>query len=140
MSLLEKRCPTCNSLEFKGHSRYTVQSGEPRWIYHCSSCDSYFSETKQTFGEGLRTPLSRIAMVLDAPQRRHGHQCRLSRVQSGQEQRLSVVGTVGRSQGNVAVICAVPSVLGTTLLKGMRCIRECTKTSLRTNRRDGRSC
>ena len=66
MSLLEKRCPTCNSLEFKGHSRYTVQSGEPRWIYHCSSCDSYFSETKQTFGEGLRTPLSRIAMVLDA--------------------------------------------------------------------------
>ena len=66
MSLLEKRCPTWNSAEFKGHSRYTVQSGETRWIYPCSECGSYFSETKHTFLEGLRTPLRQIATVLDA--------------------------------------------------------------------------
>ncbi len=66
MSLLEKRCPPCASPGFKGHSRYTIQSGETRWIYHCSECGSYFSQTKQTFLEGLRTPLSRIVPVLDA--------------------------------------------------------------------------
>ena len=66
MSLFERRCPTCNSGEVKGHSRYTIQSGETRWIYHCPECGSYFSETKHTFLEGLRTPLSRIAMILDA--------------------------------------------------------------------------
>lgn len=66
MSLLEKHCPTCNSSEFKGHSRYEIQSGETRWIYHCPKCGSYFSETKHTFLEGLRSPLSRIATVLDA--------------------------------------------------------------------------
>jgi len=66
MSLLEKHCPTCNSSEYKGHCRYTIQSGETRWIYRCSECGSYFSETKDTFLEGLRTPLSRIAMILDA--------------------------------------------------------------------------
>ena len=66
MSLLEKRCPTCNSSEHKGHCRYTIQSGETRWIYRCVKCGSYFSETKDTFLEGLRTPLSRIATILDA--------------------------------------------------------------------------
>ena len=66
MSLLEKRCPPCNSSEYKGHCRYTIQSGETRWIYRCSECGSYFSETKDTFLEGLRTPLSRISMILDA--------------------------------------------------------------------------
>ena len=66
MSLLEKRCPTCNSSEEKGHCRYTIQSGETRWIYRCVKCGSYFSETKDTFLEGLRTPLSRISMILDA--------------------------------------------------------------------------
>ena len=66
MSLFERRCPPCNSAELKGHSRYTIQSGETRWSYHCAECGSYFSETKHTFLEGLRTPLSRIAMILDA--------------------------------------------------------------------------
>ena len=66
MFLLAKRCPPCNSLEFRRHSRYTIQSGEVRWIYCCQQCGKYFSETKHTFLEGLRTPLSRIAQVLDA--------------------------------------------------------------------------
>lgn len=66
MSLLEKHCPTCNSSEYKGHCRYTIQSGEVRWIYRCVQCGSYFSETKDTFLEGLRTPLSRISTILDA--------------------------------------------------------------------------
>jgi len=64
MSLLEKRCPGWNSLEFKGHSRYTIQSGEMRWIYPCSKGGLYFSETKAPFLEGLRPPLSRMLRVL----------------------------------------------------------------------------
>jgi len=44
-----------------------VQCDElPRRIYHCPGCDSYFSETKNTILEGLRTPLSHITQVLDA--------------------------------------------------------------------------
>lgn len=66
MSLFERRCPSCNSSEFKGHSRYRVLNGEVRWIYRCLTCGRYFSETKHTFLERLRTPLSRIAMILDA--------------------------------------------------------------------------
>jgi hypothetical protein len=39
---------------------------ELRHIYECNSCGNFFSETKGTPLEGLRTPLSRIIEVLDA--------------------------------------------------------------------------
>jgi len=65
MSLTEQQCPDCNSLEYKPHTTYRVGSGEQRTIYHCQ-CGNYFSETKNTPLEGLKTPLSRISTVLEA--------------------------------------------------------------------------
>ncbi|MBS1251986.1 MAG: hypothetical protein MAG451_01022 [Anaerolineales bacterium] len=58
-------CPDCRSENFKSHTTYTVH-GEQRHIYHCDECGSYFSQTKNTALEGLRTPLSRITTILDA--------------------------------------------------------------------------
>jgi len=65
MQLFQTRCPDCNSGNFKSHTAYTVHE-EQRHIYHCEDCGSYFSETKNTALEGLRTPLSRIITILDA--------------------------------------------------------------------------
>ena len=66
MDLFEKRCPDCGGSSLKRHTRYTIGSGEQRWIYLCESCESYFSETKQTLLENLRTPLSQIVQVMEA--------------------------------------------------------------------------
>jgi transposase-like protein len=66
MSLAERHCPECNSTQFKRHTGYTVQNGEQRAIYRCQECGNYFSETKNTPLEGLRTPLSRVALILEA--------------------------------------------------------------------------
>ena len=66
MDLLEKRCRECGGLSLKRHTRYAIVSGEQRWIYFCETCESYFSETKHTVLENLRTPLSRVAQVMDA--------------------------------------------------------------------------
>lgn len=65
MQLNQIRCPDCNSQTFKPHTTYLV-NGELRHIYHCDDCGAYFSETKNTASEGLRTPLSRIITILDA--------------------------------------------------------------------------
>lgn len=66
MSLTEQHCPECNSTQFKRPTSYTIQNGEQRIIYRCQACGNYFSETKNTPLEGLRTPLSRVAMILEA--------------------------------------------------------------------------
>ena len=62
----ENRCPMCDSENIAHHTTYTIHSGETRHIFHCRACQGYFSETKNTPLAGLRTPLSRIIMVLDA--------------------------------------------------------------------------
>ena len=66
MSLLKRYCPECHSEQFKRHTGYTVSTGEQRAIYYCLAGGTYFSETKNTPLEGLKTPLSRISTVLDA--------------------------------------------------------------------------
>lgn len=67
MLLTQIRCPECNSEDPSIHTTYTVQvDGEQRHIHHCKECDNFFSETKNTPLEGLRTPLSKIVMVIDA--------------------------------------------------------------------------
>ena len=62
----ENCCPTCNSENIEPHTTYTTQEGEQRSIFHCQDCQNYFSETKNTPLAGLRTPLSKIMMVIDA--------------------------------------------------------------------------
>ncbi len=66
MSLTEQHCPECKGKEFKPHTTYTVNSGEQRTLYQCQACEAYFSETKNTPLEGLKTPLSRISTILEA--------------------------------------------------------------------------
>ena len=66
MSLTTIRCPECYSENHKLHTSYTVGSGEKREICHCKECGNYFSETKNTPLEGLRTSLSFIILVLNA--------------------------------------------------------------------------
>jgi transposase-like protein len=66
MSFSQHHCPECNSENFKRHTGYTLKNGEPRAIYYCRDCDSYFSETKNTPLEGLKTSISRIALILEA--------------------------------------------------------------------------
>jgi transposase-like protein len=66
MFLTERHCPECNSENLKRHTGYSVHSGEQRAIYHCQDCGNYFSETRNTPLAGLKTPLSRIAIVLEA--------------------------------------------------------------------------
>ncbi len=41
-----------------------IRDGDLRQLYKCNDCGCCFSETKNTVIEGLRTPISRIIMVL----------------------------------------------------------------------------
>jgi len=66
MALLSFHCPYCNSKHCKTHTTYKILSGEERNIYHCQDCGKYFSQTKNTALEGLKTPISTIAQVLEA--------------------------------------------------------------------------
>jgi transposase-like protein len=66
MSLIQRRCPECNSEDFKRHCGYTIKSGEARDLFVCQDCHNYFSETKHTPLERLKTPVSRISLVLEA--------------------------------------------------------------------------
>ena len=43
-----------------------IRGGEERQLYKCMDCGTCFSETTNTVLEGLRTPVSRIIMVLTA--------------------------------------------------------------------------
>lgn len=60
------RCPSCDSPAVKPHTPYTLQTGEARIIYYCPKCGEYFSQTSATPLAGLRTPVSRIQLILDA--------------------------------------------------------------------------
>ena len=66
MSLTKQHCPECNAEDFKRHTTYRVKSGEQRSIFCCQECGDYFSETNNTPLAGLKTPLSRISMVVEA--------------------------------------------------------------------------
>lgn len=62
----ETSCPSCQSENIQVHTTYTIQTGEQRCLYQCQLCQEYFSETQNTPLAGLRTPLSRIRVVIDA--------------------------------------------------------------------------
>mgnify|MGYP001822460862 CR=1 FL=1 len=66
MSLTRQHCPECNSKSFKRHCHYRIKSGEIRTLFLCQECGNYFSETKNTPLEGLKTPVSRISLILEA--------------------------------------------------------------------------
>jgi transposase-like protein len=66
MTQRQQHCPECNTENFKYHCRYTIKSGETRTLFLCRECGNYFSETKNTPLEGLKTPVSRISLILEA--------------------------------------------------------------------------
>ncbi len=66
MELLQKTCPGCRSTNVKVYKAYMTQNHGSRHVYRCEECEKVFSETKQTFLEGLNTPLSQVWQVLEA--------------------------------------------------------------------------
>jgi transposase-like protein len=66
MELLQIKCPTCQSSVLQSHTTYATQHHGRRIIYKCERCPGYFSETKKTLMEGLKTPVSVIWQVLKA--------------------------------------------------------------------------
>ena len=66
MELLRLKCPACHSSDIKYHSPYTTKNHGGRVIYKCENCPTYFSETKNTLLEGLKTPVSVIWQVIKA--------------------------------------------------------------------------
>lgn len=66
MELLAMDCPYCSSSHFRVHCTYSTQHHGRRILYECQACCAYFSETKNTLLEGLKTPLSVVWRVLNA--------------------------------------------------------------------------
>src|SRR5437879_12524853 len=66
MELLRLKCPVCHSSDMQYHSPYTTKNHGGRVIYKCANCPVYFSETKNTLMEGLKTPVSVIWQVVKA--------------------------------------------------------------------------
>ena len=66
MTLTPIQCADRGGKHVAGSRTYTIKDGEQRMIYHCSSCGSDFSETKNTPMAHLQTPISMIVQVLSA--------------------------------------------------------------------------
>ena len=66
MELLQIKCPMCHSAVLQSHTTSTTKSHGRRIIYKCDHCPVYFSETKNTLMEGLKTPVSVIWHVIKA--------------------------------------------------------------------------
>ena len=66
VELLEMTCPYCCSAQVHVLYTYPTKNHGPRRMYECKACWAYFSETKNTLLEDLKTPLSVIWPVLKA--------------------------------------------------------------------------
>ena len=58
------RCPHCLSEHIEEYSLYETKNNGIRKLYQCRECQQVFSETKGTFLEGLKKPISLIVSVL----------------------------------------------------------------------------
>ena len=65
MELHRTNCVECGSNSVKVLSYYDTKSNGRRSLYKCSDCKACFSETKLTFLQNLKTPISKIATVLN---------------------------------------------------------------------------
>ena len=66
MALTQIRCAHCGCKNVQGYRIYTIKDGEQRTIYHCASCDSAFSETRNTPIAQLKPPRAVMGQVLAA--------------------------------------------------------------------------
>ena len=66
MTLFARKCPNCSSENIRFDYSYNTLCSGSRQMLLCISCGASFSETKNTFLEGLRTPVSIIWKILNA--------------------------------------------------------------------------
>lgn len=59
-------CPYCGSEKCESYRSYETLNNGSRWLYQCGNCRQVFSETKGSFLEGLKKPISLIITVLKA--------------------------------------------------------------------------
>jgi hypothetical protein len=60
-------CSEWGYQQIEAHKSYPVKAGGVRRLYYCPECKGYFSETPNTPLANLKTPLSRIVEILQAP-------------------------------------------------------------------------
>ena len=66
LELDKVRCPHCKCEEIVSHRTYETSQNGVRTLFKCVHCQKCFSETKNTFMEGIRKPLSTVAQVIKA--------------------------------------------------------------------------
>jgi len=66
MNLFSKKCPNCSSIEQNVKYIYTTKSFGSRDMLVCANCECEFSETKNTFLQNLKTPISKIWEVVNS--------------------------------------------------------------------------
>ena len=66
LELDRKCCPDCKCEEIVPYRTYETCENGLRTIFKCTQCQKCFSETKNTFMEGIRKPLSAVAQVIKA--------------------------------------------------------------------------
>lgn len=66
MYILQCFCPKCSAQDVKVIDRYATINNGMRNLYLCSNCSCRFSETKNTFLERLRKPISLVWQVINA--------------------------------------------------------------------------
>ena len=64
IELDKKRCPFCNCEELVSHRTYETSQNGTRSIFKCVECQKSFSETKNTFMENIRKPISFVAQAI----------------------------------------------------------------------------
>ena len=62
--LTQRSCPRCDSQTLEVDRCYQTKHHGDRRLYRCADCGQGFSETRGTFLEGLKKPLSTIVIVL----------------------------------------------------------------------------
>lgn len=66
MENIQRNCPYCGSERTEEEQIYTTQNHGDRVLYKCMDCRKVFSETKGTFLENIKTPVSVISKVFTA--------------------------------------------------------------------------
>lgn len=66
MNLTALHCPNCFSENIKPDYKYNTINHGPRTMLLCKTCGFSFSETKNSFSQGLKKPISLIWRVINA--------------------------------------------------------------------------
>ena len=90
--------------------KYVIRSGEERQLYICNDCNCLFSETKNTVPEGLRTPVSRITMILTALSEGMGINALTGTFSVGEKKHLSLAGATVILTASLDAVFTVSSV------------------------------